>query len=64
EAMSLRKLRKADVEMELIIVSRSGDEVQVLHPTSFRTVEMLLGGRSAEEETITGALIDGQLYLV
>ncbi len=64
EAMSLRKLRKADVEMELIIVSRSGDEVQVLHPTSFRTVEMLLGGRSAEEETITGALIDGELYLV
>jgi nonsense-mediated mRNA decay protein 3 len=63
-AMTMRKMKKADAEVDLIVVSSQGDEVQVMHPTSMRTVDMLLGGRKASGETIKGALIEGDLYLV
>jgi nonsense-mediated mRNA decay protein 3 len=64
EAMSFRKLKKDDVEIDLIVVSHSDDEVQVLHPTTMRTVDLLLQHRIVQSETIPGALIEGELYLV
>ena len=63
-AMSMRKLKKADVEEDLIVVSSTEDEIQVLHPTTMRTVDLLLKNRKVEGETIKGALIEGELFLV
>ncbi len=63
-AMSLRKMKKDEVECDLVVVSNIGNEVQVLHPSTMRTVELLLKNRTIEGETIKGALIEGELYLV
>lgn len=64
DAMSMRKLKKDDIEADLIVVSSTDDEVQVLHPTTMRTVDMLLKGRKVSGDTIKGALVEGELYLV
>jgi hypothetical protein len=63
-AMSLRKYKKNDVEKDLVVVSSMGEEVQVLHPTTMRTVDMILKGRKVVSDTIRGAMIEGELYLV
>ncbi len=63
-AMSLRKLKKDDVEKDLVVVSSMGEEVQVLHPTTLMTTDMVLKGRKVLSDTIRGAMIDGELYLV
>jgi nonsense-mediated mRNA decay protein 3 len=63
-AMSFRKLKRGDVEVDLVVVSTHDGEVQVLHPSTMRTVDLLLNGREVTGETIKGALIDGELYLV
>lgn len=64
EAMSLRVMKRRDVEIDLVIVSHSEDEIQVLHPSTMRTVDLLLNGRKVTEDTLMGALIEGELYLV
>ncbi len=63
-AMEMRKMKKNEIEVDLVIISHDDTEIQVLHPTTFVTTVLLLEGRKPEGETIKGALIEGDLYLV
>jgi nonsense-mediated mRNA decay protein 3 len=64
EAMGMRVLRKKDVEFDLVLVSQTQKELQVLHPRSYATVDLVRIDGMVVDTTVKGALIDGELYLV
>ncbi|MEA3558158.1 MAG: NMD3-related protein [Candidatus Thermoplasmatota archaeon] len=62
-AMSMKALKPEDVEVDLIVVMDNGDEVQVLHPSSMRPVDLVKKFEIDVKETVKGIWIDDELYL-
>lgn len=49
---------------ETTVVSVSGNEIQVLHPTTFSTIDLRIPDNSSIGETVNVALIDDDVYYV
>ncbi len=64
EAMGMRVLRRHEVEYDLVVVTQNEKEVQVLHPRTYATVDLVKHEGMVIEGSVKGALIDGELYLV
>ncbi|MFO8051848.1 MAG: 60S ribosomal export protein NMD3 [Thermoplasmatota archaeon] len=63
-AMSMRALRAEDVEKDLVVIMETENEVQVLHPSTMRPVDLVKRPFSDVGKTVEGALIDDELFLV
>ena len=63
EAMSMNTLKSKDVEKDLVVIMESENEVQVLHPTTMRPVDLVKRIDVDVKDTVKGALIDGEIYL-
>ncbi|MCU0799962.1 MAG: NMD3-related protein [Candidatus Thermoplasmatota archaeon] len=64
EAMEMRAFRKNEVEFDLVLLTQTEREVQVMHPRTYATVDLVKYEGMEIEGSVKGALIDGELYLV
>ncbi|MFW3145806.1 MAG: 60S ribosomal export protein NMD3 [Thermoplasmatota archaeon] len=64
EAMAMRPLKQMDVEVELVVVMDSKNEVQVLHPSTMRPIDLVKVREVDVKDTVRGAVIDNDIYLV
>jgi NMD protein affecting ribosome stability and mRNA decay len=46
------------------VVSRSGNEIQILHPYNYSTVDIKIPPGSEIDETVNVAVIDGTVFYV
>lgn len=63
-AMDMRALKPKEVEKDLVVIMETDKEVQVLHPSSMRPVDLVKRPGIGIGETVKGALIDDELFLV
>lgn len=64
DAMNMRNFKPKDVEVELVVVMDSENEVQVLHPTTMRPLDLLKKMDIEIAETVKGVVIDDEVLLV
>jgi nonsense-mediated mRNA decay protein 3 len=63
DAMNMRMFKPGDVEVDLVVIMDTGDEVQVLHPTTMRPVDLVKNIQVQISDTVTGVRIDDDIYL-
>ncbi len=66
KAMTKRVIRASEANRDLVVVMETGTEIQVLHPDTLKTVDLIKPTDYEREEgdTVTGVQIDQDLYLV
>lgn len=64
EAMSMKALKAEDVETEVVVIMQSEKEVQVLHPTTMRPVDLIKPDNAVISDKVKVAYIDDDLFMV
>lgn len=64
DAMSMRAVKAEDVEIEVVVIMQTDKEVQVLHPSTMRPVDLIKPDNVVIGEKVKVAYIDDDLYLV
>jgi nonsense-mediated mRNA decay protein 3 len=63
DAMAMRPMRASEVEMDLIVIMQTQNEVQVMHPTSMRPVDLIKHDESELGEKAKCVYIENELFL-
>lgn len=64
DAMSMRAVKADDVETEVIVIMQTDKEVQVMHPTNMRPVDLIKPENAVIGDKVKIAYIDDDLYLI
>jgi len=63
DAMAMRAVRVADVEMDLVVIMQTETEVQVMHPHSMRPVDLIKYEKTEFGEKAGCVYIENELFL-